>query len=1034
MTLTPQKSVAGILVSLAITAFVSSAISLALHIAPSGAQGTNVSPSDYAALRWRLVGPFRGGRVLAVSGVSGNPFLFYFGSVDGGVWKTTDAGRTWNPIFDGQPSSSIGALAVAPSDPNIIYVGSGEADMRSDITYGIGMFKSSDAGATWQRIGLEDTRQIGRVVVDPHDPNRLFVAALGHAYAANAQRGVFRSLDGGHSWQRVLFTNSDTGAIDVAMDPSNHEQLLAALWQTRRPPWNVYPPSDGPGSGLYRSNDGGSSWRKVTGHGFPSEGLGRMGIAFAPSDSRRIYLLVAASHGGLYRSDDRGAHFRLADSDSRLWQRGWYFGGITVDPQNPNTVYVNNTALYRSTDGGRSFTAIKGSPDGDDFHSLWIDPHAPQRMISGSDQGASVTPNGGVTWSTWFNQPTGQFYHVATDNQFPFALYGAQQDSGAAMVLSRSVYSSLTFRDWRAVSAGGESDTLAPDPSSTNLIFGGRVDRYNVRSGQNQAIDPTLNHPDILWRDTWTLPLAFSPADPKALYFARQVLFRSIDSGMTWKIISHDLTRPNPGVPVTLDKATVADNLGIGARRGVIYCIAPSPLRAGQVWVGTDDGKVWVTHDTGAHWNDVTPPQLTAWSKVGILEASHFDANVAYAAVDRHRLDDLRPYIYRTRDGGATWQLVTNGIPEGSYVNAVREDPVRRGLLYAGTETGVEVSFDDGNSWLPLALNLPAVSVRDLSVRGDSLAIATHGRAFWVLDDLAPLRQLTSEITADPAWLFAPAPAVRVREGDDQAERLPPEEPAAANPPTGAFIDYELRSVPASGVGIEILDSQGRKLASWSSTRTPPKPNPTDFDYVSSYIHTEEPPTAHVGLNQFVWDFHAQPILGASDKSDAHGALVPPGSYSVRMTVGETVMNQPLSILKDPRVQASDRDLGAQFEMTVAIDNQRAIGGAVYNAALRAIQRIGALKPVGYSACVRRIRDAAGYEPPKNPANSVGVPDIMLTTVRHFRRELDTLRDAVQSADTAPTPDEVRAFALLKQALLNAMARVPKTECGVSVR
>ncbi|HXW51371.1 MAG TPA: hypothetical protein VEJ41_05220 [Candidatus Acidoferrales bacterium] len=1003
------------------------------------AQG--ISEQSYAALQWRLIGPFRGGRVLAVSGVAGDPATFYFGSVDGGVWKSDDAGRTWTPIFDKEPVGSIGALAVAPSDTNVIYVGSGEADMRSDISYGNGVYKSSDAGRTWQRLGLNDTRQIARVVVDPANPKRVFVAALGHAYAANDQRGVFRSIDGGADWQRVLFVDANTGAVDLAMDPRDANHLMAAMWQTRRPPWNIYPPSNGPGSGLFVSRDGGSTWKHVTGHGLPSARLGRMGVAFAPSDPKRVYLIADASQGGLYRSDDGGANWRLVDRDKRLWDRGWYFGGVTVDPKNRDVVYISDTALYRSQNGGVSFSALRGSPDGDDFHTLWIDPTQPARMILGCDQGASISLNDGRTWSSWYNQPTGQFYHLVTDAAFPFVLYGSQQDSDSVAALSRTAYSSLTFRDWRAVLAAGESDMLAPDPEDSDTLFGGRVDRYDMRTSQDQTIDPTLGYPIVEWRETWTLPLVFSQADRRSLYFGRQVLFRTIDGGKTWKIISPDLSRPDPGVPQNLDPTTAADNQGTGPRRGVIYTIAPSPLRAPQIWTGTDDGKIWLTTDSGSHWRDVTPQGLGAWSKVTMLEASWFDTQEAYAAIDRHRLDDQMPYIYRTRDGGATWQLIASDIPDGSYVNAIRSDPQRRGLLYAGTETGPFVSFDDGDSWLPLQLNLPNASVRDLSVRGDSLAIATHGRGFWVLDDLASLRQLNPSVVNASAYLFAPATTVRVRPGDDQGERLPPDEPAAPNPPDGAILDYELQATPSGPLRIQIADAKGKIVRRWSSADRVTPVNPDSYAYMPIYIpHTILPPVA-AGLNQFVWDLRYAPLpgLGSTSGNTVVGPWAPPGRYTVLMTVAGKTLRQPLDLVKDPRIAASDADLQAQFALATSIEAWRVKGLAAYDSARAAIaslkkaQQGTVCTPREVAGAIEHLEAIAGSPPPTSPDNSEGYPEINLHSLHALLGGLESLEAEVESADVAPTQDARQAFDVITKLLAAQIHSLPHSVCGQRV-
>src|SRR5437762_5254825 len=606
-----------------------------------------VDPTLFQDLRWRLIGPFRAGRVLAVSGVPGQPEHFSFGSVNGGVWETRDAGRTWQPIFDSQPIGSIGALAVSHSNPNVIYVGSGEADMRSDIAQGNGMYKSIDAGKTWTHVGLEDSQQIGRILIHPDNPDLVYVAALGHPYAANAERGVFRSNDGGKSWQKILGPNNDTGAIDLDFEPGNPRVIYAALWQTRRTPWSVYPPSNGPGSGLFKSTDGGDHWNAV--QGLPAN-PGRIGIAVAPSTPARVYLVVDAANGqgGIFRSDDSGATWTRTSSDARVWSRGWYFGGITVEPKNADVVYSINVNVYRSDDAGKTFIPVKGAPGGDDYHALWIDPLNPERRILGVDQGTVVSLNGGTTWSSWYNQPTGQFYHVITDRQFPYWVYGSQQDSGAAGVPSRTTaIDGINLTNFREITAGGESDNVAPDPKEPAILYGGRVERLDTRTGQTQSVDPTLAHPGID-RHTWTLPLLFSPRDPRVLYFANQRLFRTDDGGKHWSAISPDLTRENAAMPPNLDAATAA--LATGPRMGVIYTIAPSRLADKDLWIGTDDGQIWRTRDEGAHWTNVTPPALTAWSKVGIIETSHFDAETAYAAIDRHRLDDVRPYVYRTHE------------------------------------------------------------------------------------------------------------------------------------------------------------------------------------------------------------------------------------------------------------------------------------------------------------------------------------------------------------------------------------------------
>ncbi len=833
-----------------------------------------------------MIGPFRGGRALAVTGVPGEPNHFYFGAVDGGIWESIDAGRTWKPVFDAQNVGSIGAIAVAPSDPRTIYAGTGEADMRSDIAYGDGMYKSTDGGKTWAHIGLADTYQIGAIVVDPHDANVAYVAALGHPYAANPERGVFKTTDGGKTWSKVLFKGADTGAISLAMEPGNPNVVYAALWQTRRPPWNVYPPSNGPGSGLYKSTDGGATWTQLT-NGLPAH-VGHIGLSISPAAPHRVYAMVdsAPGQGGVYRSDDAGATWTHTDGEQRIWQRGWYFGGITADTRNPDVVYVMNTATYRSTDGGKSFDAILGDPTGDDFHTLWIDPSDSSHMILGSDQGVIVTVNGAKTWSSWYNQPTAQFYHVVTDDAFPYNLYGAQQDSGAVMATSQSKYGAISQQDFRPIDVGGENGNLAPDPKHPGLVYGDSsgqggptVTREITATGSEENVDPVIAHPGTVWRNTWTLPLAFSPADRTSLYFAHQNIFRSRDGGKTWKIVSPDLSRTETGTPSNLDPSTLADDNNV-KRHGVVYAIAPSPLRANLVWAGTDDGSIWVTRDDSRTWKNVTPPALTPWSKVGIIEASHFDPATAYAAVDRHRLDDYKPYIYRTHDGGATWTPIAAGIPDGSFVNAVREDPVRRGLLYAGTEKGVYVSFNDGADWQPLQLNLPVTSIRDLAVHAGDLAIATHGRSFWIMDDIAPLRQMldagASLRAGESAYLFAPRPAYRLRPGSQEGTPLPLDEPQTPNAPVGLYVDYYLAGAAQTPVVIEIRGSDGSVVRRWSSAEKPKPVDPKSVPFTEHWIDQHPVPPASAGAHRFVWDLNQ----GSYD-----GPLVPPGTYTVTLSV-----------------------------------------------------------------------------------------------------------------------------------------------------
>jgi len=970
----------------------------------------------FSEMHWRMAGPFRGGRVLTVAGVPGQPNRFYFGSVGGGVWRSDNAGRTWEPIFDGQPIASIGAIAVAPSDAQVLYVGSGEADMRSDISYGNGMYKSVDGGRTWQRLGLSDSRQIGKILVDPRDPNLVFVAALGHAYGPNPERGVFRSRDGGKTWSRVLFHDENTGAIDLAFDPYDSRTILASLWQTRRPPWNVYPPSNGPGSGLYRSTDGGDTWKPVTGD-LPSEKLGRIRIAFAPSLRGRVYALVDAKSGGLYVSDDAGARWRRASGDRRIWERGWYFAGVTVDPGSADVVYACDTALYKSTDAGRTFVPFKGAPGGDDYHQLWIDPADSRRMIVGSDQGAVVSVDGGRTWSSWYNQPTAQFYHVATDDRFPYWIYGAQQDSGAAAAASRSDYESLTQRDWRPVAVGGENGYIAPDPRDPDIVFGGGVGRFDWRTLQEQDVDPTLAYPGD-YRSEWTLPLAFSPANPRALYYGNQFVFRTMDAGRHWEKVSPDLTREAPGVPGTIDSVTAENSAVKGPRRGVIYAIAPSSLREELVWCGTDDGLIWLTRDGAKHWENVTPRDLTAWSKIGVIEASHFDPEAAFVAIDRHRLDDLGAYILRTRDGGKSWAPIARGIPDGSYVNVVREDPERRGLLYAGTETGVFVSFDDGDNWQPLQTNMPNCSVRDLAVRHGDLVAATHGRSFWVLDDMTPLRQLDARVATAPAWLFAPRTAIRLNPAPFQGTPDPKDEPNAANPPRGAILDYSLRTPSPSPVALEILDARGELVRRYASDDRVELPDLQRIPVTPDWVDVAEVPSAAAGMHRFVWDlrYAAPKELPRSRRLEPpRGIWAPPGRYEVRLAANGQTISQPLVLSKDPRVPSTEADLRQQFDLAKQVEAERVRLASALTRAHALRERIAALRARASGAArgaldafVRSLDLAAG--PPIDSDEDFDENEAASTNLRRLSSGMARFQRTVESADAAPTPDVLAGF------------------------
>jgi photosystem II stability/assembly factor-like uncharacterized protein len=978
-----------------------------------------VDPVLFRDLHWRNIGPFRGGRALAVSGVPGEPEHFYFGSVNGGVWETRDAGRTWQPIFDGQPIGSIGAIAVAPSNPRVLYAGSGEADMRSDISQGDGMYKSADGGKTWSHIGLTDSQQIGRVVIHPDNPDVAYVAALGHPYAANAERGVFRTTDGGATWQKVLGPNNDTGAIDLALEPGNPKTIYAALWATRRTPWSVYPASTMAGSGIFKSTDSGDHWTQLT-NGLPAK-PGRIGLAVAPSQPSRVYAVVDAEEGGgMYRSDDAGATWTKSSGDARVWSRGWYFGGVTVEPKNADTVYSINVNVYRSDDAGKTFIPVKGAPGGDDYHTLWIDPQRPEHRILGVDQGVVVSLNGGKTWSSWFNQSTAQIYHVVTDNRFPYWVYGSQQDSGAAGVPSRTnTYDGVTLEQFKEITAGGESDEVAPDPKDPEILYGGRVVKLDLRTMQTQSIDPSLAYPEND-RHTWTLPLIFSPRDPHVLYFSTQRMFRTDDGGNHWTVISPDLTRENPGTPANLDPVTAALKPGPTSRLGVIYTIAPSRTADHDLWAGTDDGQIWRTKDEGAHWTNITPSALTPWSKVGIIDASHYDAETAYASVDRHRLDDTKPYIYRTHDGGKSWQSIVDGIPSGVFVNAVREDNMRRGMLYAATEKGMYLSYDDGDHWQSLQLNLPVTSVRDIEVHGNDLVIATHGRGFWILDDITPLRDATSIDSSANAYLYKPATAVRFRQAGFTGSPMPKDEPMAANPPSGAYIDYVLKATPAAPVTLEILDEHDALVRKFISSDAAPQPNLARLNTAPEWSTPPPALSAAPGMHRFVWNL--QWAGGREGGRRDGGIFAPPGNYKIALTVDGQKLTQPLTIAPDPRSKLPLSAYQEQFALAKQVETLRKPVTEALDEAEKA-----AAKLANNQALLQRVVEVSGIINSPNAANLWWLPPKTTKTLRFLDGALQRLAGAVDSADAAPTADARAAYTTLQpevEAGLKAWAEV----------
>jgi photosystem II stability/assembly factor-like uncharacterized protein len=1006
---------------------------------PMATDAEQFSPSRYGGMRWRMIGPFRGGRTVAATGVPGQPNVFYVAANNGGVWKTNDYGRTWKPIFDDQPTGSVGALAVAPSNPEIIYVGSGEGLQRPDLSTGDGIYKSTDGGKTWQHLGLRDGQQIGAILVDPHDPQRVFAAVLGHPYGANAERGVFRSTDGGHNWEKVLYKDENTGAIALAFDPNDTQTIYADLWASRQGPWENGA-WQGPGSGLYKSTDGGSTWQQLT-KGLPTtkEGLGRIGFCVAPSDPKLLYAVVDAPRlGGVYRSADAGETWERVNAEPRVWGRGSDFAEVRVDPKNKDTVYVANTSTYRSTDGGHSFTAFKGAPGGDDYHTIWINPENPQIILIAGDQGAIVSVNGGETWSSWYNQPTAQFYHVITDNQFPYWVYGAQQESGSAAVVSRGRTGQITFRDWHPI-GDEEYGYVAPDPLNPHIIYSAKVHRYDRTTGQVQNVAPQALRSGK-YRFLRTAPLIFSPVDPHILYLGSNVLFKTTNGGHSWDIISPDLSRESPEVP---------ENIGIfrkpemakQPRRGVIYTVAPSYKDVSVIWAGTDDGLIHLSRDGGKTWQNVTPQGLTSWSKVSLIDAGRFDADTAYAAINRIRLDDQHPHIYRTHDGGKTWKEIVRGLPDNAPVNAVREDPVRRGLLFAGSERAVFVSFNDGEDWQSLRLNMPATSIRDLVIHNDDVVVGTHGRSFWILDDITPLRQLSDEVAASDAFLFEPQVAYRVRWNVNTDTPLPPEEPAGKNPPDGAIINYCLKADAKEPVTLEILDASGRLVRSYASTDKPEPVDEKNLDIPTYWIRPTQVLSAKAGMQRFVWDVHyslprglprTYPMTAVyrDTPSMPMGPWALPGEYQIKLTVNGQSYSRPLVLKMDPRVKTPPEGLAQQFALAMGCSEQiqkiqttlaeirdlraqlkarrEQIGKGQLGDALAALdQKTGAFQ--GRPA---RRRDG----PPDRPATRE-------KTLTRLNGELEAILGIVNGADIAPTTQVVAGFDELERDVSEMLAR-----------
>ena len=999
-------------------AFLLLTLSLAAQTAPPA-----YDQKLFGAMHWRNIGPFRGGRVLAVTGIAGDPETYYFGAVAGGVWKSTDGGVTWKPLFDHQSTSSIGAIAVADSDHNVIYVGTGEACIRGNMSYGDGVYKSVDGGRTWNNVGLRDSEHIGAIIIDPKDPNTVLVAALGHAYGPNTERGIFRTHDGGKTWDKVLYKDDHTGGIDVVFDPNNSNIVFASLWQVMRTPWSL--DSGGPGSGLYKSSDGGTTWKHLEGNGLPDGIMGRIGVTVSGGDSSRVYALIESKKGGVYRSEDGGDHWILVNSDERYRQRAWYFTHIFADPKSADTLYVLNTGLFRSTDGGKTFSLLP-APHGD-HHGLWIDPKDPQRIMNSNDGGVTISVDGGKTWTRQNNQPTAQFYHVIADNRFPYYLYGSQQDNSSVAIASRDTDEwVITDKDWYDV-GGGESGYIAPDPRDYNIVYAGDngavLTRFDKRTEQAQDVSPwpldtsgqgaaTLKH-----RFQWTYPIVISPNDPNEIYAGAEVVFKSTDQGHSWQVISPDLTRNDKskqqpsGGPITLDITSVE-------YYDTVFTIAESPKQKDLIWVGTDDGLIQLTQDGGKHWSNVTPSNriLPDWSLISLIEASPHNAGTAYAAVDRHKNDDLKPYIYKTSDFGKSWTKIANGIPDGAYVHAVRQDPVNKNLLYAGTELGVYVSFDDGGHWQPLQLNLPTTPIDDLIVKNNDLAVATNGRSFWILDDLSPLRELTPEMANQDVILYRPAPVYRM----NFPEAVDKRRPVGENPPNGLVVSYYLNTAPKGEITLDVLDGSGKPVRHYSS-----KPS-NKFEQPPEWPDLEAPPEllpTNAGMNRFPWNLRYDSpteIPGAFYAGNGpEGPIVLPGTYTLKLTVDGKSYAAPAEIKLDPRVHASPDDLAKQMDLEMKVrDDIEALHIAVnqirgVRSQLEVVKRRLEEEGDRGKDMVAAIDDLNKKMDPveqaliqvkrKSSEGNLEYPNML-------NAQYETLRLFVENADTAPTESELSVF------------------------
>jgi len=992
-----------------------------LVLASLSSFGQSIPKSHYQDLQYRLIGPFRASRTVGAVGVPTQPNVFYMGVNNGGVWKTDDYGRTWKPIFDSAPTGSVGDIAVSPSNPSVIYVGTGEGLHRPDLGVGDGMFKSTDGGKNWQHIGLRDVQQIGRVVVHPTNPDVVLAAGLGHPYAANEMRGVYRTRDGGKSWENVLYINHNTGAIQVEFDPSNPEIIFADMWEHREGPWENASFS-GTNSGLYKSVDGGSTWKKIT-QGLPTgeQGLGRIGFGISLSNPKRMYATVdAREHSGIYRSDDGGESWKRVSTDGRIYGRGSDFAEVRVHPKNPDVVYSANVASYRSDDGGNTWTSFKGAPGGDDYHRIWINPLQPDIMLFAADQGAVVTVNGGKTWSSWYNQPTSQLYHVSTDNQFPYWVYGGQQESGAIGTASRGDGGQISFRDWMGVGAD-EYAYVAPDPKDPNIIYGGRVTRFNKKTGQSQNVSPEALRSGN-YRMLRTLPLMFHPSDPNTLLFATNVLWKTTSGGQQWEIISPDLTRKQTEVPASIGDFRT-ESLNNMKQRGVIYALAPSPLKKEIIWAGTDDGLVHLTIDGGKTWKDVTPSALKSWDKITQMDAGHFDTNTAYISVNAIRKDDMKPHVYRTHDGGVTWKEITKGMHDVGPVNAVREDPKQAGLLFAATEREVYFSTDDGENWQSLRNNMPATSVRDIVIHENDLVVGTHGRSIWILDNINPLRSV-AKVSAQKSYLFPPVATTRIRFNVFGDTPLPPEEPAGQNPPDGAILDYYLGQA-AGEVRFEILSKNSELIRQYSSKDKLAQVDSLAVQYPMYWVRPNKTLSNEAGHHRFVWDLRYTEPQGAprqlsiaavyrNTPTGPQGPFVHPGTYTVRLTVDGVISEHPITVKLDPRATISESDLQVQTDYSLACHKSYQELEAIREAMDKKLNDAKAKWAKGKKDQVIALRGSGSPDNPDVMYGSISEVPLDQETIVGLQDKLLHMMAVLQSADVKPTTQALQAVDKLK--------------------